>query len=177
MSPFNKLIISLHSFSRAFRILILCSVCAAMLAGQEPKRLPAAKPADCTSCHTGKSPLPKDHPATEGLTLKDCQRCHAKGSEQSLSGKLPLSHLHQLQGATCAQCHEDVNNPEPVAKSRCISCHDMEKVAAVTASVKPTNPHTSPHYGKKSDCNLCHHQHETSENYCAQCHKFDFKLP
>jgi uncharacterized paraquat-inducible protein A len=27
-------------------------------------------------------------------------------------------------------------------------------------------------------CNLCHHQHEKSENYCAQCHSnFDFKVP
>jgi hypothetical protein len=53
----------------------------------------------------------------------------------------------------------------------------MEKVSAATASVKPTNPHNSPHYGKNADCNLCHHQHEKSENYCTQCHKFDFKLP
>lgn len=50
-------------------------------------------------------------------------------------------------------------------------------LTASTAGVKPTNPHNSPHYGKHADCNLCHHQHEKSENYCTQCHKFDFKLP
>jgi len=45
------------------------------------------------------------------------------------------------------------------------------------AGVKPSNPHTSPHYGMSLDCNLCHHQHAKSENYCSQCHKFDFKVP
>jgi hypothetical protein len=147
------------------------------LFAQEPIRLPAAKPSDCAACHVGKSPLPKDHVATSDLTMKDCVGCHAKGSPTALAGKLPLSHVHQLSGATCAQCHEDPKNPEPVAKAKCMGCHDMEKVAATTAGVKPTNPHTSPHYGKKSDCNLCHHQHERSENYCSQCHKFDFRLP
>jgi hypothetical protein len=154
--------------------LLLLSV---SLFAQEPKKLPEAKPSECATCHTGKSPLPKDHVTTSGLTMKDCESCHAKGSSTALAGKLPLSHVHQLSGATCAQCHEDPKNPEPVAKIKCMSCHDMEKVAAATAGVKPTNPHTSPHYGKKSDCNICHHQHEASENYCSQCHQFNFKLP
>jgi len=176
MSNTNKTM-KLRNLSPVLRVLLLCCIFAATLAAQEPKRLPAAKPSDCAACHTGKSPLPKDHPATDGLTLKDCQGCHAKGGENSLNGKLPLSHIHQLQGTTCAKCHEDPSNPEPVAKGKCLSCHDGEKLAETTAGVKPTNPHASPHYGKKSDCNLCHHQHEKSENYCSQCHNFNFKLP
>ncbi len=149
----------------------------ASLFAQEPKRLPEAKPSDCAACHVGKSPLPKDHVATTDLTIKDCEGCHAKDLSTTLTGKLPLSHVHQLRGVTCGKCHDDVNSPEPVAKGKCMNCHDMDKVAAITAGVKPTNPHTSPHYGKKSDCNLCHHQHEKSENYCLQCHKFEFRLP
>jgi hypothetical protein len=53
----------------------------------------------------------------------------------------------------------------------------MDKVSEKTSKMKPTNPHNSPHYGKKADCNLCHHQHEASENYCSTCHKFEFKVP
>ncbi|WP_418545649.1 cytochrome c3 family protein [Parasutterella excrementihominis] len=42
--------------------------------------------------------------------------------------------------------------------------------------MKPQNPHVSPHYGNKLDCTLCHLQHAAPENYCAQCHSFDFKV-
>ncbi len=42
------------------------------------------------------------------------------------------------------------------------------RLAAKTANLKPKNPHDSPHYGK---------QHAKSENDCAQCHKFGFKVP
>ncbi|WP_423837815.1 cytochrome c3 family protein, partial [Sutterella wadsworthensis] len=48
---------------------------------------------------------------------------------------------------------------------------------ASTKNVKPTNPHTSPHYNADLDCVNCHVGHEPSENYCAQCHNFDFKVP
>jgi hypothetical protein len=48
---------------------------------------------------------------------------------------------------------------------------------AVEWNTKPTNPHTSPHYGTDLDCNLCHHQHAASEDYCAYCHDYDFKTP
>lgn len=163
--------------SRVFNVLILCCVFAAIVSAQDAKRLPESKPSDCASCHTGKNPLPRNHPSTDGLGLKDCQTCHVPGGDHSLAGKLPLSHIHQLNGVTCARCHQDVKNPEPVEFKKCLTCHDMEKVSLATSRVKPTNPHNSPHYGQKADCNLCHHQHEKSENYCLQCHKFDFKIP
>jgi hypothetical protein len=166
----------LCNMTRVLLFFVLCCISATILSAQEPQRLPQAKPSDCAACHTGKSPLPKDHPATAGLTMSDCQGCHAKGSENSLAGKLPLSHVHQMQGVTCGKCHEDMKSPKAVAKAKCVSCHDVEKLAAATASVKP-NPHDSPHYGKEADCNLCHHQHVKSENDCLQCHNFDFKLP
>ncbi|HSD42833.1 MAG TPA: cytochrome c3 family protein [Burkholderiales bacterium] len=45
-------------------------------------------------------------------------------------------------------------------------------------SAELKNPHNSPHYGRDADCNLCHHQHAKSENYCAQYHeKWAFKVP
>ena len=88
-----------------------------------------------------------------------------------------LSGVHIQKGVGCAGCHANPKAPEPVQAVTCMGCHDVEAVAAKSASVKPTNPHTSPHYGKKADCNLCHHQHEVSENYCSTCHKFEFKVP
>lgn len=88
-----------------------------------------------------------------------------------------LSGTHIKKSVACAGCHADVQPPEPVAAATCIGCHDVDEVVAKTADVKPTNPHTSPHYGKKADCNLCHHQHEASENYCLSCHNFQFKVP
>lgn len=142
-----------------------------------PKQLPEAKATDCAACHGVSSPLPKDHPDPAAMTLKDCRQCHAIGTQASLTGKLPLSHVHQLAGVTCGKCHADPKNPEAVPAKDCMKCHDGEKVAAVTAVVKPRNPHDSPHYGKDSDCNLCHHQHEKSENYCSQCHNYKFSVP
>lgn len=68
--------------------------------------------------------------------------------------------------------------PEPVEMSQCVTCHGATaKLAEKTKDIKPSNPHTSPHYGTDLDCNLCHHQHAKSENYCVQCHKFDFVVP
>ncbi|WP_081454058.1 cytochrome c3 family protein [Sutterella wadsworthensis] len=34
-----------------------------------------------------------------------------------------------------------------------------------------------PHYGIQLDCVNCHHGHEESEDYCAQCHNFGFNVP
>lgn len=139
--------------------------------------LPGAAGTDCATCHAGNNPLPSTHPPIAGKKLGDCAGCHAPGTARDLSGVMPLFHAHLLSGLACGACHADPKNPEPAAASTCMGCHDPDKVAAATAAMKPTNPHNSPHYGKKSDCNLCHHQHEKSENYCSQCHKFDFKVP
>ena len=145
--------------------------------GKGPKRLAEAKITDCAACHTGANPLPKEHPPVAGMALKACQDCHAAKSPMALVGKLPLSHVHQLAGVGCAQCHVDVKDAQQPPAADCMKCHDAEKVAAATDAVKPHNPHDSPHYGRKSDCNLCHHQHEKSENYCSQCHSFKYTTP
>ncbi|PKU25095.1 cytochrome c3 family protein [Telmatospirillum siberiense] len=142
-----------------------------------PKQLPGAAAADCQACHGATNPLPARHKSTTGQKMADCLKCHEQKTPESLSGKLPLSHIHQLNGVTCAKCHADPKKPEEVSAKKCLTCHDGETVSAATAQLKPTNPHNSPHYGKNSDCNICHHEHEKSENYCSQCHKFEFKVP
>jgi len=156
--------------------LMMASSAPAQDSGQA-KLLPDAKATDCVACHAAHDPLPSAHPPIAGKTLTDCHACHAPGSAQDLTGVMPLFHSHLLSGLTCKSCHSDPAKAEPVEASTCMGYHDPEKVAAATANVKPTNPHDSPHYGKTADCDLCHHQHEKSENYCAQCHQFNFKVP
>jgi hypothetical protein len=90
-----------------------------------------------------------------------------------------LGKLHARMGVECPQCHANAKKPEPVPMEKCLSCHgDTQKLAAKTAKVKPRNPHENKHYGTEADCNLCHHQHKKSENFCLPCHqRFDFVVP
>ena len=142
-----------------------------------PKLLPDAKAGDCAACHGKDKVLPDSHPDTKAMNWKGCQACHKEG-RMALDGKMPGSHVHQLGGVNCAACHGKTGKPEALAMEKCVSCHgSTAKLAEKTAKVKPENPHTSPHYGTDLDCNLCHHQHARSENYCNQCHSFNFKVP
>lgn len=142
-----------------------------------PKRLASAKPNNCAACHGKDKILPDGHSATTKMTLASCRECHEKGSSTSLSGKLTLSHIHQLSGVTCIKCHGKAKKQEAVEANVCEACHEPAKLAEKTATVKPQNPHTSAHYGTSLDCNVCHHQHAKSENFCITCHKFNFVVP
>lgn len=179
-SPAAALAARLASFAIGLLVVpALCGLVVVALAQSPaaPKRLPDAKPSDCAACHGKASPLPQGHTAVAGKTMSDCTGCHAKGSPMALRGRLPLAHTHQLSGVTCKSCHANPRKAEPAKAQACLGCHTGEAIFAATAAVKPRNPHGSPHYGKEADCNLCHHQHETSENFCSQCHKFEFKVP
>ncbi|MFP4037150.1 MAG: cytochrome c3 family protein, partial [Desulfobacteraceae bacterium] len=33
------------------------------------------------------------------------------------------------------------------------------------------------HYGPELDCDLCHHIHDESENFCNECHSYEFVIP
>jgi hypothetical protein len=142
-----------------------------------PKRVSGAKPVNCVACHGKEQVLPADHPKLANMKLASCRECHVKGDVSSLDGKLPLSHKHLLAGLTCAKCHGKAKKQEPVDFQVCVGCHEPEKLAQTTSAVRPQNPHTSRHYGTALDCNACHHQHAKSEDFCGQCHKFQFKLP
>lgn len=146
-------------------------------AQSKPKLLPNAAPTDCAACHGKTKLLPAAHVALTNKKLSDCVACHRKGGPIDLRGKLPLFHAHQLAGITCKSCHDNPRKPQAVESPKCLTCHTGEAIFAATAQVKPHNPHGSPHYGKESDCNLCHHQHEKSENFCSQCHTFKFNVP
>ncbi len=134
---------------------------------------------DCAGCHK-KMMLPRDHVPTSEMPYEGCLVCHipGEGNAGTLKGKIPGSHVHALKNIKCAQCHGQVKKPESVEMRQCLGCHGgTAKLAERTKNVKPLNPHTSPHYGTELDCNLCHHQHSRSEDYCAQCHKFNFVVP
>jgi hypothetical protein len=169
-----------------FFLMLLCSVIGvgarAIAADATPADRPKAelltnvKPGDCAGCHKDTKVLGKKHVDTREMVAKDCQRCH-KPDDDPLEGTVPLGHIHALNGLQCAKCH-DGGKPQPVTVSKCVTCHkDTKELAQKTADVKPTNPHESRHYGTEADCNLCHHQHVKSENHCASCHTFDFKVP
>lgn len=142
-----------------------------------PKKVPTAKPGDCTACHGDQKVLHSDHPDTTPMKRADCLSCHQKASRGSLHAKMTGSHTHNFAGVTCEKCHGKAQKRQAVEMAKCVTCHNPTKLVEKTSKVKPENPHTSPHYGDSLDCNLCHHQHGKSENYCNQCHKFDFQVP
>lgn len=158
-----------------------------LYAASAEKKVPAPKAKtaevnawDCAACHKDKKVLPDNHVSTKDMPYEGCLVCHLSGQGNAavLKGKIPGSHLHTLRGVSCAKCHGTGKKPEALEMSQCVACHgSTEKLADKTKNVKPKNPHTSPHYGTELDCNLCHHQHKKSENYCAQCHQFDFVVP
>lgn len=164
-------------------LIALSLICAVALPTSDPavaapKKLATAKPGNCAACHSGEKVLPPGHEDTRNMTFKQCKECHHKAGSETLFGKMPLGHIHQLAGTTCIKCHGKTKAREMVEMVKCVDCHgSSDKLAERTANVKPANPHTSPHYGTGLDCNVCHHQHTKSENYCSQCHKFDFMVP
>ena len=174
-----------NSYRKAARIsAVLCGVIMVfalshfLWAASKPDMAKAdVKGGDCAACHAGKKMLPDAHADTKSMNWEACKACHT-GDNLSLTGKLTGSHYHQLAGVNCVKCHGKTKTPAALTMEQCIACHGATaKLAEKTKNVKPANPHTSPHYGTELDCNLCHHQHAKSENYCAQCHKFDFQTP
>jgi len=134
------------------------------------------KPGDCNACHEDKEVLPSDHIDTKGMTGNECSACHVPGPT-SLWAKIPLSHIHQQNGVSCKDCHEDPESAEPADSTVCEKCHGDTQALVEAASELEINPHFSPHEGSIPDCNKCHHQHKSSENYCANCHGMQYVVP
>lgn len=141
-----------------------------------PEVSSSPKPGDCISCHDSKGVIPKDHVDTKGMMGDECGSCHKQGVT-SLWTKIPLGHIHQLKGVSCEGCHENLDDPKPADSTVCQKCHGDTRSLIEAASELKINPHFSPHEGKISDCNKCHHQHKSSENNCAHCHGLEYKVP
>ena len=86
--------------------------------------------------------------------------------------------LHKDKGISCDGCHGSEATRTFVSAERCLSCHGgRSALVKKTAAVKPENPHDSPHWGSRMECNVCHRQHEKTVDWCSHCHAFNFKVP
>ncbi len=86
-----------------------------------------------------------------------------------------LADKHRTASIACEDCHKESPPREQVATAICNKCHgDLAKIAERTKKVIP-NPHES-HLGNVK-CELCHHTHRPSEDYCSNCHEFNYKVP
>ncbi len=86
-----------------------------------------------------------------------------------------LEEKHKKAGLNCDACHKENPPANSVPVEACLGCHgDYSKLAEQTGKAKP-NPHDS-HEGPIA-CEKCHHNHKPSENYCASCHNFGFRVP
>lgn len=155
--------------------LIACGV-SEMRETAAPKAPASPEPGDCTACHEGKKVIPDSHVDTREMKGDDCMACHEEDS-MSLRGKIPLSHMHQLNGISCTGCHEDPAAAKPAGTNVCQACHGDTRALYNAASELVINPHFSPHEGRIPDCNKCHHMHKSSENYCSGCHGLEYKVP
>ena len=84
---------------------------------------------------------------------------------------------HGAKGVACASCHGAKNEVAYPSIEQCSKCHNPADMEKKTKDMKPSNPHTSPHYGNQLDCVNCHVQHGETVNFCDQCHTFGFKVP
>ena len=81
---------------------------------------------------------------------------------------------HVAKGVACQTCHgTDLKNPNLPTEETCTQCHPKAALIEKTKDLPGANPHNAPHNG---DCVNCHLMHEPPEDYCAQCHKFYFKV-
>ncbi len=89
--------------------------------------------------------------------------------------KMLLGDKHKEIGIHCEGCHKESPPQNKVPKAVCQGCHgDYKMLGEKTEKVDP-NPHRSHEGGL--DCSVCHHSHKPSEDHCADCHNFGFKVP
>lgn len=166
--------IGISLFLILFGLLMVLTVMSA--AQSEPVRLESVAAGDCSACHGEQKVLPPDHVQTVDMFIEHCIKCHKPG-EQHLRSKIPLSHVHQLSGIGCADCHENPEAAGPLSTGECLVCHGNAATVAKMTEKQNPNPHNSIHYGLYLNCDLCHYVHMKSENFCNQCHGFDFIVP
>lgn len=86
-----------------------------------------------------------------------------------------LAEKHKSIGIACNDCHKIRSGKRDGAMIQCNRCHgNQAKLAERTKRIIP-NPHQS--HLEDIKCELCHHGHRPSEDYCSHCHNFDFKVP
>jgi cytochrome c nitrite reductase small subunit len=128
-----------------------------------------------------------------------CAICHVvKPYYESWTASDYLDYNHAQAGVLCKDCHdasieesvqelvvyvkgdyEDPLKERKFSKEWCFRCHEhesFEEIIKLTCYLEEkagANPHDS-HYGEM-ECRLCHKIHRASEDYCAQCHFFEWE--
>ncbi len=166
----------LRSFLTGLLHVACCLALVLPLLGQAQTRNLKAAPGDCKACHAGKTMLPGEHPATRGMTLKDCRNCHTAAAKP-LASTMPLAHTHALAGVKCAACH---GKPAPrqgaaPAAEVCTGCH--ANTAQLANRINTTSPKVHGSHMGDLACDLCHKAHTQSENFCFQCHDWKYVVP
>ena len=97
----------------------------------------------------------------------------------ALAAEYPNKPHHQDGELSCIDCHSQMPPDEPTAMETCLECHGPleDLVAATDHGEHHPNPHNSPHYGPDNACDLCHYEHEESENMCGDCHEWATAVP
>jgi fumarate reductase flavoprotein subunit len=87
-----------------------------------------------------------------------------------------LADRHKDRGMECSACHKESPPQKAMSSDVCKGCHDPEKLAIKSADkLGRQNPHDN-HLGD-IPCESCHHAHKPSEDACAKCHQFGFRVP
>lgn len=148
--------------------------------------------------------------ATTALTADwstdtDCAACHSKEGSSLQSTECVAGSHSASQGLQCVTCHNDESTlsqvhasagnkkaPKRLKKTEvnadvCLSCHDMETLAAATADFTgltdsqgtTVNPHDLPRnedHSAEISCTSCHSGHgdnspsEQATDLCVGCH-------
>jgi len=136
-------------------------------ASTQAELVKSADPAKCAECHGDDPVLPKGHPDTANMVLRECRDCH---QDMGLS----LGHIHTLAGNDCETCHME-NPAEAPTMEDCFACH--EDYAESENYLNPTLPKVHDSHMGDLACDLCHKIHGKSENFCAQCHDWNYIVP
>jgi len=193
----------MHSRKHIIRTLIVLALAVLVVAlvacGSKPTPTPTATPVPTRTPVPTATPVPPTPTAVGWSSDAGCATCHGASYTESLKDTTLLVYTHAQMWVACLDCHDAAALQETHAgagtdtsqlKERkypnefCFGCHgpnphrSYEQVKQLTAHLEEevkANPHDS-HYGEMN-CRICHKMHRESEDYCAQCHEWEWQVP
>jgi len=134
---------------------------------------------DCFSCHKATKKGVVTFPGRPGMKASKEKMPGMYKYFESWMGSEHLDGSHRLKGVYCLDCHADYMDEYAVENTKpgCVECHggDEEMANKTKATKFMQNPHKSHYMDLK--CSACHCSHKPFEDFCAQCHPFNFKAP
>lgn len=145
---------------------------------------PAAKTAECTTCHAAGAKFVFSHPAPAAASCDSCHKAPAV-AKHDFAAACETCHLktgkswdytHNDQAA-CASCHE---RPEKHRTGTCSKCHEAGKTWAFShpnTGSSCTSCHARPVRHRSGSCTSCHRtgvswafSHPSARSGCTSCH-------